>query len=192
MADDWTVLDMLEQGDWWRSAKGWQRVEYMSPDHKRNLLRWLERRAASLHDQHVMNGYWALSRVGGEAAYESIENELEQAEHTAPEKWLREQELVIALNAEIQQDNRDQRNWEETQQAGREWPRPAPETNGKPVVWKREPNQHWPPGQFRYGWEWRCENHKYPIQGSSIRGWAQCVANALRHFRRYHSEEEWI
>lgn len=47
--DWWDILDMLEQGEWWRARdEGWLRVSEMGESHKRNLAAWLKRREAVL------------------------------------------------------------------------------------------------------------------------------------------------
>jgi hypothetical protein len=89
---------LLEQTEWWFGADGYPyRVSNMDAEHIRNLLAFLERRAASL----LRRRHWFEAYASGQSEAALLDRWSRELGTSSPFDWLRQRPLVRALEAEL-------------------------------------------------------------------------------------------
>jgi hypothetical protein len=106
-----TFWDRLHEGTHWLDGDGklWK-LENMRPDHRRNVLAHLEKRAKGLKSQYE----WSLLRgpqPHGDAACDAFDAGMTQLMEQKPITWLNEQPLVIRLRELIAEDDMQNATW---------------------------------------------------------------------------------
>lgn len=95
------LLDLLQQDEWWRPQEGPPvRIENMTRSHRRNLIRWLERRATQLHLRDGLRfALIAGSPIGpgGDMACDAFDAMVHEEQSKDPLDWLNDTPLMKKL-----------------------------------------------------------------------------------------------
>lgn len=93
------IWQTLQQDVIWTAADGVTlHLEEMTPEHRRRLLKWLERHAESLKTQYLWH-FFGVTGPSGEAAQDAFESAMDELERQPALDWLNEQPLVKRLRA---------------------------------------------------------------------------------------------
>jgi len=93
-----SLRDRLRQDRIWTSADGTEhRVARISSSYARTLLRWLERRARFCYEGLHAEFLFIDTSKMGDAAADSIDDEMNALYYMTAQEWLAEQPLYIAL-----------------------------------------------------------------------------------------------
>lgn len=92
----------LDQDQIWVDANGTPHlVELLRGDHRRNLVRFLERNAARFHNADVASAWRFAMSVNGDMASIDADRAVGELEEQEPLEWLRERPLyqrLVAMN----------------------------------------------------------------------------------------------
>lgn len=94
--------ELLFQDEIWIDGQGREeRLDEMDDKHLVNLKGWLLRNATVYQDQVFIAMYQSSLYVGGEAASDAIDMEMDALSRTSPVIWMERQELFQAINRNI-------------------------------------------------------------------------------------------